>query len=185
MHGDVHFVTSTIAGFVEVFTRDEVCQVFVDCLHFSQARSDFVLLAWVLMPNHFHLVLKRATDRSISEIVGNLKRFTSRRIKAVLEDLQMYSMLTLLRRSACNEPADDTAVWKPRFDSLVITSIDTLRQKVEYVHYNPVRKGLVKEPKAWKYSSATNYAGNEGALLPVDTEWSCIGFSSVPSGIPS
>lgn len=133
------------------------------------------------MPDHFHLILKRPPDLSLSEIVGNLKRFTSRRIKVVLGDLHMFSILTQLRSAAQNEPAEDTAVWKPRFDSLVITSVNTLRQKIEYIHYNPVRKGLVKEPEAWKYSSAKNYVGKEGMLLPVDTEWRSIDFSFMPS----
>jgi REP element-mobilizing transposase RayT len=179
---EVHFVTSTVAGFVPLFTHEETCQVFVDCLRFYQSRGDFTLLAWVLMPNHFHLVLKRSPAKFISDIIGNLKRFTSRQVRETLARMQMNDVLAKLREAALQEPASDTALWKHRFDSLVITSPDTLRQKTEYIHHNPVRKGLVGAPALWKYSSSSNYQGGNLAGLEVDVEWICIGYGGIPSG---
>lgn len=64
----------------------------------------------------------------------------------------------------------------PRFDCFVIDSLDTLRQKIDYIHANPVRKGLVDDPAHWPYSSAAAYAGSKSPIIPVDTEWQSIGF---------
>lgn len=181
-HGDVHFVTSTIVGFVPIFTNAQAARVFIDCIRFCQRRKDFTLLAWVLMPEHFHLVLKRHQEKSVSTIIGNIKRFTSREIQRILGEMKLIETLKALEVAAKEEPSQDSAVWKPRFDSLVIVKEETLRQKIEYIHHNPVRRQLVAEPTAWRYSSARNYAGLAGCDLEVDTEWRCIGYGGMPSG---
>ena len=72
-----------------------------------------------------------------------------------------------------------------RFDSFVITNEDTLRQKIEYIHNNPVRAGLVREATEWLYSSAVNYAGLSDVLIPVDIEWKCLDYGMEPSGMGS
>ena len=75
----------------------------------------------------------------------------------------MQQTLDRIRRAESRESGKGTAVGKPRFDSLVIISESTLRQKIEYTHTNPVRKRLVREPWHWHYSSAAAYAGPDGA----------------------
>jgi len=182
IHGEVYFITSTVVGFINVFDHAPVCEIFVDCLRFCQERGDFILLAWVLMPNHFHLIVKRAENKNISNVIGNLKRYTARQIGQLSADRGMRQTLDRLRRAASLESGKGTAIWKPRFDSLVIVSEDTLRQKIEYIHMNAVRKGLVSEPWQWRYSSAAAYAGNKGIDVPVDSDWSCIGYCGIPSG---
>lgn len=181
-NGDVYFITSTVVGFVNVFVHENLCRIFVDCVDFCQKRGDFVLLAWVLMPNHFHLILKRNETSDVSKIIGNLKRFTSRKIGEKLVGLGMTDILSNLKQATLQEPAQDSSVWKPRFDSLVITSESILKQKIEYTHFNPVRKGLAAEPAKWAYSSASAYAGVSDPILPVDTEWRCLGYLKIPSG---
>lgn len=182
-HGDVYFVTSTVAGFVDIFRHHRACEIFVDNLRFYQDRGDFTLLAWVLMPNQFHLVLKRSHGETISQIIGNIKRLTARRVGQLRTRADMCNTFDRLTVAASMEPGKGTALWKPRFDCLVIVSVDTLRQKVEYIHTNPVRKGLAVSSDQWPYSSAAQYAGkSEDDRLPVDVDWVCIGLDNQPSG---
>ena len=181
-HGEVYFITSTVVGFINVFDHTPAGNVFVECLRFCQKRGDFTLLAWVLMPNHFHLVIKRAENKSISELIGNLKRYTARQIGQLCSCREMQQTLDRIRCASSRESGKGTAVWKPRFDSLVITSENTLRQKIEYTHTNPVRRRLVQEPWHWHYSSAAVYAGHSGIDVPVDTDWRCLGYDRMPSG---
>ena len=90
--------------------------------------------------------------------------------------------IKLLQSAAAREPASDSKLWKPRFDSLVLVKEETLIQKIEYIHYNPVKRGLAKNTVDWPYSSARNYAGDSDLLVPVDCEWRCLGYDAVPSG---
>jgi len=80
------------------------------------------------------------------------------------------------------EPTKDSKVWEYRFDSFVITNENTLHQKIDYIHNNPVKVGLVSEPTQWRYSSARNYAGFDKLLVPVDVEWRCLDYGMEPSG---
>jgi len=134
------------------------------------------------MANHFHMIVKRAEDKTISEIVGNLKRYTARQIGRLDAGPDIQETICRARRATARESGKGSALWKPRFDSLVISSEDILRQKIEYIHNNPVRKGLVEEPWQWRYSSASAYGGREDILIPVDSEWTCIGYGGIPSG---
>jgi len=175
-YGEVFFITSTVAGFINVFNDKRACDIFADCLKFYQEREDLILLAWVLMPNHFHLIAKCGIGKNISSVIGNIKRYTARQIGQYLADSGMTHFLDLIGLAAQKEPGKGTALWKPRFDSFVITSEDTLRQKMNYIHDNPVRRGFVDEPWQWRYSSASDYAGKSGIGLPVDSAWHCIGY---------
>ena len=80
----------------------------------------------------------------------------------------------MLKNNAALEPAKDCRVWKPRFDCLVIFKEETLIQKIQYCHLNPVRKGLAITPEDWPCSSARNYAERKDILLEVDCDWKCL-----------
>jgi putative transposase len=127
-------------------------------------------------------VFRRSENKSVSQILGNLKRMTSRQITEQLEKSGASSLLSDLTNAALKESTKDSRVWQYRFDSLVITREETLRQKIDYIHFNPVRRGLVAEPEDWSYSSAVNYSGHDRGLVDVDTAWKCLGYQEVPSG---
>jgi REP element-mobilizing transposase RayT len=154
----------------------------IDNFRFYQERGDFIILAYVIMPNHFHVVLNTKDKISISKCIGNLKRITSRSISARLREIGDLNTLNILAEHANNESSKDCRVWKPRFDCFVINNENTLRLKIEYVHFNPVRKGLVANAADWPYSSAGNYAGVTNGAIVVDNKWRCLGYDDLPSG---
>jgi len=61
-------------------------------------------------------------------------------------------------------------LWEEGSHPQLIDHPKVLRQKLDYIHLNPVKRGYVDLPKYWRYSSARNYAGMEG-LLPVYRDW--------------
>ena len=172
---NLYFVTSTIVGFINVF-NDDLYNIFVDDLSYYQKRGDFVILCYVLMPNHFHLIIKTSTKCNVSSCVANIKRISSRHISSYLAKNNGGGLLQLLKNKASEEPSPDSKIWKPRFDCMVIIKEDILKQKIGYCHYNPVRAGLVKEPTDWPYSSSRNYTGFSEVPMAVDNSWKCLGF---------
>ena len=169
-------------GFIDLFKIDSLCEIMIAKLRSYQDRGDFTLLAYVIMPDHFHLVINTKNDKTISECIGNFKRITSREITAELRKPNNWDLLARLDQAAALEPTDDSRIWKNRFDSLVILNEETLRQKIEYIHNNPVKAGLVTRPSDWFYSSARNYEGMDDVPILVDTEWKCIDYGLEPSG---
>ncbi len=178
----MHFITSTVVGFVPIFEAVSCAQVFIENLRYYQKRGDFAILAWVLMPEHFHLLIKRAATATVSAIVGNFKRMTSRQISEVLEAERNVDVLARLRESAAKEPTSDSRVWQCRFDSLVILNEQTLHEKMNYIHNNPVKRGLVARPELWGNSSAGAYGGRPHGIVEVDVDWQCLGYGKLPSG---
>lgn len=181
-HGDLFFVTSTVVGFVKLFEMKSLCHIMIENLNYYQNRGDFTIIAYVIMPDHFHIIIKTKKGLSVSQCIGNFKRITSRKITSELEKKGNKKLLSSLSRNALLEPSSDSRVWEYRFDSLVLTNEETLRQRIEYIHNNPVRFSLVSEPTEWRYTSARNYAGLDDVLLPVDVEWKCLDYRFVPSG---
>jgi len=174
--GNLFFVTSTVVGFLEVFRHEALCDIMIDNLKFYQDRGDFIILAYVIMPNHFHLIIKVNEGHTISSCIGNLKRITSRQITEKLQISGNDKLLTDLDKEAGKEPTNDSKIWKNRFDSFVLSNEDTLRQKIDYIHGNPARKGLIGDVTRWKYSSASDYYGTGLGILAVDKEWKCLRY---------
>jgi len=181
---ELFFITSTVVGFIDLFQSEATYEILISSLRFCQSRGDFTIIGYVLMPNHFHILVKIKKDRSISAIIGNMKRHTSRSITKYLESTHQTDMLDKLAREASKEPADDSRIWKPRFDCLVLRNEETIRQKLEYIHFNPVRRNLTDDPIGWRYSSARNYAGLSDVPLEVDINWESLGYIRIPSGNP-
>lgn len=181
-HGNVFFVTFTTVGFIHLFNDPVFAEVIIENLQYYQKRGDFVILAYVVMPNHIHLVVTIADGKTISGCIGNLKRITSRQISSRLEQTKNRTLISRLHEAAGKEPADDCRIWKPRFDCFALHDIETIRQKIAYVHNNPVKAGLVTCDVDWPYSSAAAYMGMPGGVVPIDTEWCSLGFDRLRSG---
>ncbi len=181
-HGNVFFVTSTVVGFIPVFNNADVNQIFIENLHFYQDRGDFRIIAFVLMPEHFHLIIKVNDKYTVSQVMANFKRITSRQVTGYFRETGDEATIQLLQAASSREPGSDSKLWKPRFDSFVLTNEKTLIEKIQYIHQNPVKRGLVRNAVEWPYSSARNYAGRSDVLVQVDFEWRCLGYDGVPSG---
>ena len=162
----LYFVTSTIVEWIPIFTSKPYFDIVVDALRFCRASKDLKLYAFVILENHFHLVV---SGPELSKILQSLKRHTSRQIIQLLE---AQSRTWLLNQLAYYKKKHKTAsryqVWQEGFHPELITSEQMLVQKVDYLHVNPVKRGYVDYPEHWRYSSARNFLGEGEIVLEVD-----------------
>jgi putative transposase len=170
--GAVYFVTTSVVGKIAIFHIPPLRQILIDNLIFYQNHGDFELIAYVIMPSHIHLIIN-PIKHDISKCVGNYKRMTSRQIGAWLHANSKTELLEKLRITATLEPTPDSRIWQYRYDCLSITEDKTLRDKIDYIHNNPVKAGLAKNSQDWEYSSARNYLTPESAIsgLKVETDF--------------
>ena len=126
------------------------------------------LYAYVILENHLHLI---AQSNDLSRDITRFKSFTAKqliawlvenRIKTILEQLAFYKKAHKGDRAF--------QFWQEGVHPEWIQNERMMRQKVEYIHNNPVERGYVDRPEHWRYSSARNYLGMEG-LLDVCVEW--------------
>jgi putative transposase len=166
---NVYFSTSTVVDWLPVFTTDTYFSIVVSSFKYCQIHKGLNIVAYVIMPEHIHLVTSNPEEGSLSDIMRDFKRFTSKEITRELEKQNKVSLLNTLQKSAAKAKGNtEYKVWQGGFHPESIYSETFLKQKVEYIHYNPVRRGLVSRPEEWRYSSARNYLLNDESTIKVD-----------------
>jgi REP element-mobilizing transposase RayT len=166
--GYPYFLTCTIMGWLPVFTRPESVQiVFKSWIHLA-SESDFRLYGYVVLENHLHLI---ASAPNLANVIKSFKMFTARQIIDLLEAHGAKVLLRQLRTLKLRHKTDsEYEVWEEGSKPKQIGNDEMMRQKLEYIHNNPVKRGYVDDPMHWRYSSARNYAGMPG-LVKVITNW--------------
>lgn len=163
-----HFLTCTVVHWVPVFTHPEAVTIILDSLRFLQKEERLCLYAYVIMDTHLHLV---ASSVNLSKEIGDFKSFTAHQILDWLRIQQQKDYLLQFSLQGRRFKKDrEYQLWQEGSHPQQIHDCDMMRQKIEYIHNNPVRRGYVDKATDWRYSSARNYAGVP-ALLRVTTEW--------------
>jgi len=163
-----YFVTATTVNWLPLFSNPEIAKIVINSLNFLQAHERLTVMAYVIMENHLHLV---AFAQELAKQLGDFKSFTARQ---AIDYYQQQGNEFILKRLADNKLPNridrQYQFWQEGVHPQQIIDSSMLRQKVEYIHHNPVRRGYVDLPEHWRYSSARNYLGMQG-VLEVFKEW--------------
>ena len=163
-----HFLTCTINGWLPIFTRQEAADIIFDSWRYLQKERDLKIFAYVILENHLHLV---ASAPELPDIVHRFKSWTARQLIELLNQRHSSTLLNQLHAIKLNHKKDSAyQVWQEGSHPQQIVSEDMMRQKVEYIHNNPVVRGFVDDPEHWRWSSARVYAGKKGPI-EIEREW--------------
>ncbi len=163
-----YFMTCTIVGWLPVFTRPEAVDVVFDSWRYLQREREFRLFGYVILENHLHLI---ASAPELSAVMQSFKSYTARRILDLLERHSAKVLLRQLRALKLRHKTESHyQVWQEGSKPKQIRNEDMMRQKLEYIHANPVKRGYVDDAVDWRYSSARNYA-RQAALIDVTMNW--------------
>ena len=147
------FVSCRLARHCEPLNEDEF-EKLARVIRLRRERHGFLLTAWVLMPDHWHAIIYPRHPLTISRVMEAIKVGSTLRINGAR------------RRKG--------RLWQPRFFDHAIRTVKEYGEKVEYIHQNPVRAGLVEQPEQWAWSSAREYSGSledkatRHPVLPID-----------------
>ncbi|HZK71232.1 MAG TPA: transposase [Clostridia bacterium] len=166
----VYFVTSTVVDWIDVFTRDIYRDILLDSFRFCQKNQGLQVHAWVLMPNHFHLICSFIKDVKPGMGIKNIKSFTAMKIiDAIINNPQESKkqwMLDLFEKNGQLQKSNFRfQFWEHENHPVLLNNIEIYRQRFNYLHENPVRAGFVKQPQDWKHSSAIDYYTENGKGL--------------------
>ncbi len=155
---EVNFLTITAVEWVDVFTRRIYNDFIINCLVHCQQQKGLQIFAYVLMTNHLHLVV-RATTIPLSDVLRDFKTYSSKELVKLIRDNPQESrkdwMLALFQKHGVHNPLNKHyQFWQNENHPVVLSNPVIFQQKVDYVHQNPVRTGLVDEPGHYLYSSA-------------------------------
>ncbi|RTQ45228.1 transposase [Hymenobacter gummosus] len=166
----LYFLSFATVNWVDVFTRRLYCDIVIDSLRYCTGHKGLELYAYCIMTNHVHLIVGSETGR-LTGIIRDLKRHTSKELLRAIADNQQESrrawLLWMFARAGQHKAGNEQyQFWQAGSHPVELGTNFLRRQKLEYVHRNPVEAGFVALPEEFLYSSARNYAGQPG-LLPV------------------
>ena len=155
--GHLHFITCSCCQRRPLLSTPQTRDLFLKLLSRVRDEFDFALLGYVVMPEHVHLLTSEPNLGTPSDVMKVLKERVSRTfVKASAELLKSNGHF-----------------WQRRFYDFNVWSHEKKNEKLNYMHFNPVRRGLVEKPGDWPWSSCLFYAkGVEGLCRP-NPEWKC------------
>ena len=165
--GHLHFVTTRINHGIKLFRHPTLCREFLDALHDLHLKEDFGLHAYVLMPDHIHLIVQ-PWDGRISTLMAKIKSLGARRILNQLKEKERSTLLERLKKSSTGKKGHTYQVWQQGFHTVELWSEWFIKGKIDYLHANPMRAGLVKSVKDYPWSSFKAFHGLGGYEIPVD-----------------
>lgn len=158
----VYFITSTIVEWIPVFTKKEYFEIIVNSLSYCRENKGLKLYAYVVLDNHIHFI---ASANNLSQIIKDFKSYTAREIiKTAKADSKKWLLNQLEFYKKKYKKDSEYQVWQEGYHPQVITREEVFKQKVEYIHNNPVKRGFIEEADHWIYSSARNYLCGEGCI---------------------
>jgi len=164
-----YFVSFAVVEWIDVFTRNEYKNILLDSLRFCQKYKGLEVYAWCIMTNHVHLVFRSAGEDKPEDLLGDFKRFTSRKIiQAIIENPKESRKEWLLEQfkkagEHCSN-VNEHQFWRHDNKPIELWSNKVITEKIRYIHNNPVEDGLVFRPEDYVYSSARDYSGEKGLL---------------------
>ena len=144
--GQHHFVTFSCYERRPYLESTDAKKIFEQVLEATRVLYDFRVTGYVLMPEHVHLLLSEPESKSLSTVLGVLKRSVSRR--------------------QSHQP-----FWLTRYYDFNVSSNEKLLEKLRYLHWNPVRRGLVEAPEEYPWSSYRAHALLEDGPVTVQRVW--------------
>ena len=155
--------------FCSCSTRLTYIEIFIESIKYCQQNKGLNLHTWCLMSNHAHLVFSRSGHYSHSDILRDLKKFTSKKLIEAIENNPTESrkewMLNIFRSSGQNKSNNKNfQFWQQDNHPIELFSPAVTFQKIDYVHNNPVVAGIVNEADHYLHSSARDYLGTKGVL---------------------
>jgi len=162
--GDLHFVTFSCYRRRACLGTARARDRFVKILGQLRSRYGFQLLGYVVMPEHVHLIISEPKKGTPSQVLQVLKQGVSRALRQ-----RRRNASTQLSLPFCCTGEDALAFWQRRFYDFNVWSSGKLREKLNYMHRNPVQRKLVAPPKDWPWSSWSHYEKGEAGLIEIDT----------------
>ena len=170
--GHAHELTFSCYQRYQFLLAERTCQWLANAINQARQKHDFALWAYVFMPEHAHLIiLPRRPKYKMSRIATSLKLPVASRAIHFLEAQNSPWLARITRQRGARR---ERLFWQSGggYDRN-ITCGKTLLKMIEYLHYNPVRRGLVERAADWKWSSAAVFEGGTSPIPidPIPWEW--------------
>ena len=161
--GDLHFITCSCYGLQPLLGTPRRRDLFLTVLEQVRRRYQFVVVGYVVMPEHIHLLVGEPQEKTPSTVMQALKLGFARRV--IAEEHRQG-----VRHFSCFSRSGPQHIWQKRFYDFNVRTERKRIEKLRYMHRNPVKRGLVASPELWRWSSFRAYFLGEAGVVRVN-EW--------------
>jgi putative transposase len=159
--GHLHFLTFSCYRRLPLLNTMRARNLFVQALGTIRERYKFLLVGYVVMPNHVHLLISEPAKGTPSAVLKVLKQRVSRDLRKGRRRTPAGQLRFAFTQGDRSLPR----FWQPRFYDFNVWSAKKVREKLDYMHRNPVTRKLVEHPKDWPWSSWPFYYARGACLL--------------------
>jgi REP element-mobilizing transposase RayT len=165
----LYFLTATVLGWRHIFVEEAYAHIVLGSLDWHRRQGRWKLYAYVLMPNHLHAIVKPEGKWTVSGVLQSFGSFTAHAILALLQDDGDEDLLAFLAMRRDKDASKKHQVWQA-IQAQNVYSTEYLREKLDYLHNNPVAKGwhLAADRADYPYSSAAYYECGRPLVVEVD-----------------
>lgn len=166
---NLYFITSATVHWLPIFLSQRYFSILTDAFAFCRKNRGLLLYAYVLMPNRFHIIASTESSNGLPGMIRDLKRHTSREVTRSLGRDDSWALLQIMAETAIvTGGGHGLHIWQENYHPVPIFTQKYLRQKLDYLHDNPVREGYVRSAGDWVYSSAGEYATGQAGIMEID-----------------
>ncbi len=162
-----HFITATVVDWIDVFTRKSYKDCIIECLEFCIKNKGMILYGYVIMSNHIHLIIQSKNEK-LSDLLRDFKKFTAtsilKKIQTEPESRREWMLERFKLATESHSRNKNFQFWQYGNHPEEIYSENFMWSKLDYIHSNPVKAGIVLHPQDYVYSSASNYINNTGII---------------------
>ena len=151
------FITVTCLEWKHILKEERFKNIIITSLSFLSKEKRINVYGFVIMSNHFHLIWQMIGDHKREEVQRDFLKYTGQQILKHLRNENSELQKELLVQAKDRK----YQVWQRNSLGVPLWSSVVFNQKLEYIHYNPVKAGLCKYPEDYRYSSARFYERNE------------------------
>ena len=159
----LHFINCSCYHRQPWLARPERRDLFLQVLEQVRQRYGFVVVGYVVMPEHIHLLIGEPEKGDPSRVMQAVKQGFSRQVLKASRQRRVGGQQELFGVGAEH-------VWQKRFYDFNVWSEKKRIEKLRYMHRNPVQRGLVAEPEQWAWSSFRSYAYGEAGAVRIN-QW--------------
>lgn len=163
-HGHLHFITFSCYRRLPLLQTARARNLFLKIFDEVRRRHHFLLVGYVVMPEHIHLLIDEPKIGTPSTVIQILKQRVSKRLRETPSRRVPASQMHLWTFPS----APLRSFWQIRFYDFNVWSRQKKNEKLHYMHFNPVKRNLVKDPKLWLWSSYRFYRYAEPGICTPD-----------------
>jgi len=168
-HAHLHFITCSCYCRQPFLRSVRARDLFLQVLDEVRHRYGVTLIGYVVMPEHIHLLIDEPKGATPSVVMQVLKQRVSKILRARKRSRSSASQMRLWKEQPNGVPR---SFWQPRFYDFNVWSNRKKNEKLHYMHFNPVKRGLVGDPKLWLWSGYRFYRyGEKNSCTPDRPPW--------------